>query len=257
MLAPADPTPRDPHRRDVSSRFYSDLPIDFDPHGSTEVRLSGPEAHHLLHVMRATVGARVTLFDGSGAEFPAEVVALGRADATLRVQERVTADREPAIAVTIGVALPKGDRQKTLVEKLTELGVARLTPLETERGVATAKPAALEKLRRLVVEASKQCGRNRLMAIDEATALDRFFEANAEAGERLLAHPGGEPLPERDDSVRSVAIAVGPEGGFTDDEATAAIRGGWRAVSLGERLLRVETAAIACAITRSLPTGVG
>src|SRR5687768_11687842 len=142
----------------MSERFYSSQRITGD-----RATLDGPEAHHLLHVMRARVGDKVTLFDDSGAEFEATVESLGRSDAAVRILERREVDRDLPARLVVGVALPKGDRQRWLVEKLTELGVTELVPLATERGVAQPTASALDRLRRGVVEAAKQCGRNRLM----------------------------------------------------------------------------------------------
>ena len=226
--------------------------------------LAGAEAHHLLHVMRAKAGTRVTLFDGSGWQFDAIVQRTGRNEVELSITGRQEIDREPPIAVTLGVALPKGDRQKWLVEKVVELGVARLVPLETERGVAQPAEKALERLRRGVIEASKQCGRNRLMEIAEPKVWRKFLAENGNAACRLLAHPrqecGESPQRRPGDQRRlcepgarpaagySAALAVGPEGGFTAEEVALAVAGGWQAVDLGPRILRVETAAVALAV---------
>ena len=132
--------------------------------------------------MRAKAGTRVTLFDGSGWEFDAVVQRTGRSEVELAIAGRQEIDREARIAVTLGVALPKGDRQKWLVEKVVELGVARLVPLETERGVAQPVENALERLRRGVIEASKQCGRNRLMEIAEPRAWREFLAGKRDGG---------------------------------------------------------------------------
>ncbi len=169
-----------------------------------------------------------------------------RSEVELAIAGRQEIDREARIAVTLGVALPKGDRQKWLVEKVVELGVARLVPLETERGVAQPVENALERLRRGVVEACKQCGRNRLMEIAEPNAWQAFLKENETAACRLVAHPrqgpGRWPAPSE-----NAALAVGPEGGFTDAEVARAVAGGWLTVDLGPRILRVETAALALA----------
>jgi 16S rRNA (uracil1498-N3)-methyltransferase len=231
----------------MSDRFYSEQPITGD-----RATLDGSEAHHLLHVMRAGVGDRVTLFDGSGAEFDAEVIAAGRADVELAVSERREVDRELPFGLTIGVALPKGDRQKWLVEKLTELGVTRLIPLTTVRGVAQPNGNALIRLERSVVEASKQCGRNRLLTIEPATEWESFVHASR-AAQRWIAHPDGAPFAELSrDAGADVVIAVGPEGGFTDEEVALAAAAGWQRVALGRRILRVETAAVALAAAIAL-----
>src|SRR5688500_9189413 len=101
----------------MSDRFFVETPID-----SEQAELIGPEAHHLAHVMRAGPGAEVTLFDGSGAEFAARVTKIGRSRVELTVSARREIDRELPFPLVLGVALPKGDRQKWLVEKATELG---------------------------------------------------------------------------------------------------------------------------------------
>ncbi len=229
----------------MSHRFYCDEPILFDPAGGSAARLSDSEAHHLLHVMRGGVGDHVTLFDGSGYEYEAEVLETTRRDVTLAVLSRTEVNREPPVVVTLGVALPKGDRQKVLVDMLTQLGVARLVPLATEHSVAAPKGSGLDKLRRGVVEASKQCGRNRLMAIDEPMAF-REFLATTHANRRLIAHPTGGSQATAS-GAKSVAIAIGPEGGFSDVEVTEAEAAGWESVSFGRSILRIETAAIAAA----------
>jgi 16S rRNA (uracil1498-N3)-methyltransferase len=235
----------------VSERFFSANKIEGD-----QVTLAGAEAHHLLHVMRGKVGDRATLFDGSGAEFTAEVVACRRAEVDFRIVERREADSELPFPLTVAAAIPKGDRQKWLVEKLVELGVTRLVPLATERSVAVPSSGALERLERAVIEASKQCGRNRLMEIAAAVPWGEYVKSAGGSPEtarpqppiayHLFAHPGGRSIAELQlNEPRPTTIAIGPEGGWTDDEAALAIEQGWQTIDLGRRLLRVETAAVA------------
>jgi 16S rRNA (uracil1498-N3)-methyltransferase len=134
-----------------------------------------------------------------------------------------------------------------------ELGVATLVPLETERGVAQPSDAVLERLRRAVAEASKQCGRNRLLEVRPAQSWKSLIIAPDDDRLRLLAHPGGTPLQNAwpgnatKTPAQSIITAIGPEGGFSEDEAGAALNAGWQTVDLGPRILRVETAAIAVA----------
>src|SRR3954447_7898311 len=162
----------------MSERFFSPHPIT-----AGCMMLDGPEAHHLLHVMRASVGDEVTLFDDTGAEFKATVETLRRADAELRIIERREVDRELPFTLEVGVALPKGDRQKWLVEKLTELGITTLVPLITERGVAQPTASAADRLSRTVIEATKQCGRTRLMQISTPQPWSQFTTFNPTAGD--------------------------------------------------------------------------
>jgi 16S rRNA (uracil1498-N3)-methyltransferase len=258
----------------MSERFFSAEPIT-----SQRVTLDGPEAHHLLHVMRAAVGQQVTLFDGQGAEFAAEVTVCGRASVDLAILERFDMDRELPFALVVGVSLPKGDRQKWLAEKLTELGATELVPLVTERGIAQPTAGALERLERSVIEAAKQCGRNRLMRIAAPHAWGEWIVRrwlgssvseppvqpyaggstmsrplpHAMEMRRLVAHPAGRPLVEFDlSSQQSTLLAIGPEGGLTDAEIATAAAAGWQTVDLGRRILRVETAAVALAAVVAL-----
>ncbi len=221
--------------------------------------LEGSEAHHLLHVMRAGVGAEVVLFDGSGAEYTARVSQIDRTRVRLSVLECVEVDRELAVNVTLAVALPKGDRQRWLVEKAVELGVSRLVPIKTERGVAQPGDAAVQRLRRTVIEAAKQCRRNRLTDIERPCDFTQFADVPEKDAVRLIAHPGGERvgdvLEDADGSPASgisYFVAVGPEGGFTDAEIGFAVERGWRTVDLGPRTLRIETAAVALAVVLAM-----
>src|SRR5688572_20455070 len=156
----------------MSERFFVTPPIAGD-----QVSLTGDEARHLAAVMRAGVGDEVELFDGSGAEFTGRIRSIHKRGVDIRITERRVLSRELSCELTLAVALPKGDRQKWLVEKATELGAARIVPLVTERGVAQPVEAALERLRRTVIEASKQCGRNVLLEVASASAAGEYFAA--------------------------------------------------------------------------------
>jgi 16S rRNA (uracil1498-N3)-methyltransferase len=229
----------------MSERFFIEPPITSD-----RALLTGSEVHHLAGVMRAKVGDEITLFDGSGFEFSGRIESLKKDRCELAILEKHERSHEPAIAITAGVALPKGERQKWLVEKLTELGVAQLVPLLTARGVVQPGEQAAARLRRSVIEASKQCGRNRLLEIAPASEAEAWF-ASVPANEmRFIADPAGEPFANLQSEIchlQSIHVAIGPEGGFTPAEVAAAKAAGWRLVSLGRSILRIETAAIAIA----------
>ncbi len=223
----------------MADRFYVDGPIGLGP-----ITLEGPEAHHLANVRRFEVGERVTLFNGDGHEYLADIRELGRKKVSLEVVGVESPDRELRHRLHIAAAMPKGDRGDFLIEKLTELGATDFTPLETERSIVRIDGAKVEKLRRAVIEASKQCGRNVLMRIHPAAKWLDWCRTTT--GERWIAHPGGDASSEI--SVGDATLAIGPEGGFTDDEVSAALAIGWRPLNLGPRILRVETAALAAAV---------
>ncbi len=228
----------------MAERFFSAVPLT-----ASKVTLEGAEAHHLAHVVRAKPGTEVVLFDGVGIEAVARVDAVSRSRIELTVLSQQAVNRERRVAITLAVALPKGDRQRGLVEKAVELGVRTLVPLSTQRSVAEATPAALDRLRRWVIESSKQCGRNTLMEVAEPQAWKALAASRSHAV-RWLAHPGGQPLTGlvRQMVTSSVVsatftLAVGPEGGFTPEEVAAGTEAGWQVVDLGPCTLRVETAA--------------
>ena len=233
----------------VSNRFFVESPID-----GRLALLEGPEAHHLIHVMRLQTGAEVVLFDGTGAEFQGQIRHVGRTEVEIEIRSRQIVDRELPVPLILGVALPKGDRQKWLVEKGVELGVTRLVPLRTARSVAQPVRQAVERLRRMVIEASKQCGRNRLMELAEPRDWTDFVSGTPAAAWRLIAHPAirrgeGKPAAPQNHLPNGarrgpICLAVGPEGGFAEQEVELALSHGWQTLDLGPRLLRVETAAL-------------
>jgi 16S rRNA (uracil1498-N3)-methyltransferase len=150
----------------------------------------------------------------------------------------------------VAAPLPRGDRAQFLLEKLTELGVASFTPLRTQRSVVHPRDTKLDKLQRHVIEASKQCGRNVLLEVRPAMDWTTFCRSADLPPRRLLGHPGVEwtrPNTERETKCETVA-AVGPEGGFTEEEVALARASGWRLLDLGPRILRVETAAMVLAV---------
>ena len=146
------------------------------------------------------------------------------------------------------MALPKGDRQRWLVEKAVELGVTQIIPLRCDRSVVRGSDRPSERLQRAVIEASKQCGRNRLAEIAPAADFVDWVDRTPVGGLRLFAHPAASK-PIQDllvyNVLTKVDIAIGPEGGFSQEEFALARTAGWHPVNLGPRLLRVETAALA------------
>jgi len=226
----------------MSERFFLSMP----PRDGRAV-LVGDEARHLARVMRCTVGDEVVVFDGSGTAWRARVASIGRDEVMLDMGEAVTASRLTRVPLTLAVALPKGERQKWLVEKLTELGVERLVPLATTRGVAEATPAAVERLSRGVIEACKQCGRDGLMQIGGPKSVAEVVGGTGGGAVLLVADRDGAPLEEVATGANLVVALVGPEGGFTEEELATIEAAGGRRVSLGPHVLRVETAAIALA----------
>jgi len=231
----------------VSDRFFFDDTLSSGSHvrpkAGDSVELDGPEAHHLSSVRRFKEGDFVTLFNGDGNEYPARIVDVEKKRIRLQIASVERPERELSFRLHIASALPKGDRGDFLIEKLTELGATDFTPLITERSVVKADDAKAEKIRRAVIESSKQCGRNVLMRVHPPV---RWLEwCVKQPGLRLLALPT--VIVELAAGGEDAIVAIGPEGGFSESEIQAALNSGWVGFSLGPRVLRTETAGIVAA----------
>ena len=207
------------------------------------ITLEGAQAHYLSGVMRLGPGARVKLFDDSTGEWLAELAEAGKKRVTLRITEHLR-EREPVPDLWLLFAPIKRGRIDWIVEKATELGVARLLPIITQRTIVDRTNT--DRLLAHMIEAAEQCERTALPALDDPRKLELVLRDWPEERALLFAdEAGGEPMLE---VVRPgpAAILIGPEGGFTGEER-AAIRAlsSARSVSLGPRILRAETAAIA------------
>ncbi len=213
------------------------------PHNGGAVGLPSTEAQHATRVMRVQVGDSITLFDGKGNEARAIIHQLTRNECLCAAEPSAPVDREPNRAIHLGIALPKPDRARELIERLTELGVKSVTPLTAERTQRPPRDSLLEKLRRGVVEACKQSGRNELLQIMGSQPAKDFF-ASRDEGMRLIAHVSNQST-ELDKKMESstVVAAIGPEGGWTDNEIRSAIDHGFQPINLGKRIYRIETAA--------------
>jgi 16S rRNA (uracil1498-N3)-methyltransferase len=213
------------------------------PQNGGLVALPGSEAQHATRVMRVQIGDSIRLFDGKGSESKAIIAQLARSECHCDAEPSKLVDREPARAIHLGIALPKPDRARELIERLTELGVKSVTPLTAERTQRPPSDSLLEKLRRGVIEACKQSGRNELLQVLPTESARDFF-TSSDAETRLIAHLSSESTA-LDAAMESniVNAAIGPEGGWTDDEVRFAIDHGFTPINLGERIYRIETAA--------------
>lgn len=210
-----------------------------------ELELPPDEAHHFLRVLRGQRGDAVVLFDGDGLAAAATVIEATKRAVRVRL-DAVQQDDPPAVRLTVCVAPPKGDRFRWLVEKLTELNVARVQPIVTARSVTDPGLKKLDKLRGTSLAACKQCGRSRLMTIDEPVPLgEALAEVARGAGwvATLREKVGDEP--DAPNAIDRWAF-IGPEGGWTDDEEQA--MASLAPLRFGPTVLRTETAAIAAAV---------
>lgn len=213
------------------------------------VELPADAALHVAKVLRARAGDALILFNGDGREFSASVAAAAGSRVRATVGEPQSVDRESPLAATLVQSVPRGDRMDFIVQKATELGVARIVPVLSQRSVVRLDERQTESKsahwRGIAVGACEQCGRNRLPAVDRPRALLNFLGEPSAADTRLVLDPEAPANGAAGDPGAAVTIAVGPEGGFTADELEAFRVAGYRGIRLGPRTLRSETAAIA------------
>jgi len=232
----------------LSERFYLSEPV-----RNGRAFLAGDEAKHLIKVMRAKIGDEILLFNGTGTEYVARIEAVQKDHVQLEILSSVFPETEPKTEITIAVSLPKGDRQKLMLEKLTEIGCKRVIPLKTERGIVSCDEKVCERLRRQVVEASKQSRRSTLMEVLPEMSLEQVAAWAEDGCHCYIAHPvvdgdfGQQPLSSLLDAGSKkdkFLILIGPVGGLTAEEVQRAIDLGFRPIDLGPRILKVETAAM-------------
>ena len=237
-------------------RFYAP-PIAFS-HDGQSATLSADETRHLRDVLRLRVGDEAYVFDGEGREFRGSVSDTDRSLSVLRISEEVQPlSRESPLNLTLAVALLKGEKFDVVVQKATELGAGCVVPLITSRAdVRIHNPEDAQKKQarwqRIALEATKQCGRAKLIKIDAPTSFAEFVARPPGNNELCLmfSERKGIPLANAIDSIEqplSVKAIVGSEGGWTDEEIQQASTAHWKIVTLGGRTLRAETAAIVVA----------
>jgi 16S rRNA (uracil1498-N3)-methyltransferase len=213
------------------------------------LRLEGAELHYLRDVLRLRRGARVEIFDGEGLSFLTELVAIGPSGAELALREPMAGGSESPLALTLAVAVSKASKLDWVVEKATELGVARIVPFASERTIAAVERATgrIDRWRRIASAAAAQSGRARCPEVVAIETFAQLLPLAATHDRSWLFSPGGGPplAGPVGGAVRSVVVVTGPEGGFSTREIAQAIEAGFALASLGPRVLRAETAAIA------------
>lgn len=217
----------------------------------------GPAESRHVQVLRLQPGAPITLFDGRGGEWRASVLRMGRSEVDVQVLNHDAVERELACRVTLALAMPANDRMDDLVEKATELGVATIQPLLSERSVLRLAGERAERRqahwRGVAVAACEQSGRTRVPVVAPVLALPAWLAALGPGTARLLLSTGEAPRwAPADHGGGDLTVLSGPEGGLTDDEERAAKALGFAPVSLGPRVLRADTAPLALLAALSL-----
>jgi 16S rRNA (uracil1498-N3)-methyltransferase len=220
--------------------------------------IRGDDAHHLMRVMRASPGDTVIVTDGADREAIAEVAEADKESVRLHILEERPMSGEPRAQVWIAQSLPKGDKLETVIQKGTEIGAARFLPFVSARTVvqydARKEAKRLERWRKIAKEAAEQAHRSRIPDVEEPRSWKQLLtlvpdcalalfcyelEGGAQLKDALKAARIGEEVPRR-----PILVIIGPEGGFTEAEASEAEEIGCKSIGLGKRILRTETASL-------------
>jgi 16S rRNA (uracil1498-N3)-methyltransferase len=216
--------------------------------------IAGAELEHMRKVLRLAPGDAVVLFDDEGGEHEGRILAYTGSAADIAIEKSHRPERESPLAITLAQDLGKGDKLDLVVEKATELGVAAIVPFVCRRTVPKldrdAADRRRERWRRIALAAAKQSGRTHVPEIHELVDFSVLVEQRWDCDLKILFWEGEQgrglkQLREDRPHLDSLIIAIGPEGGFTPEEAALADANGFHAVGLGRRILRTETAAIA------------
>ena len=226
-------------------RLFVDEPLSID----RPLELAGERARYVQQVLRLKAGQRLSLFDGRGSEYEAELTKVSRQGVSLRVYDYTGAGVESPLRVHVGQGVARGDRMDYAIQKAVELGTAEFTPLFSERSVVRLEGARAERRtehwRGVAVHASEQCGRTRVTTINPPCAIDQWLAEVRSELKICLDPSAGQCLTAIADEPRSVTLLIGPEGGLTAAEMEAADAAGFERVLLGPRTLRAETATVA------------
>jgi 16S rRNA (uracil1498-N3)-methyltransferase len=241
--------PASQSKRETMSRTR--VHIDSPLAANSEFELTGDAARYVGRVLRLGPNDELTLFDGRGGEYPATILSLGRNNVTVSVGGHIDRDVESTLAIHLLQGISRGERMDFVMQKTTELGVQRITPVITEYSVVKLEAKRAEKRlshwRGITASACEQSGRNRLPEIEAPQALRTWLGENYEApGTRLIMKPGADAsIRAVDPESEKLILLVGPEGGFSESEYELAEATGFKATGFGARILRTETAAVA------------
>jgi 16S rRNA (uracil1498-N3)-methyltransferase len=237
----------------MTARFHADLPL----RSGETLALPDRAARH-VQVLRLQPGDTITLFNGQGGEFEATIARMGRSEVEVNIGAHHAIECETDRAVHLVLGMPANERMDWLVEKASELGAASITPLMAERSVLRLKGERAEKKlahwQGVAIAACEQCGRNRLPLLNEVAGFGDWLRtlpaATAEAPRLLLSlRSGTQPLAQAAAAwthTTPMTLLSGPEGGLSPAEEDAALAAGFIPVNLGPRVLRAETAPLAC-----------
>lgn len=229
------------------ARFF----VDKEKISENRIIIDTSDAHHIARSLRMAEGDEVVVCDGEGGEYRCVLNKIRDDECLCDIIEKIDSSAEPNIVITLCMAYPKGDKLETVIQKAVELGVSRIIPFESSRCIKRPKAEKAEKqnarLSKIAEEAAKQCGRAKIPTVSQPMSFNQMLNEATKADISVLCYENEDGLTVKDilkktNKPSSISVIVGSEGGFSPDEANAAIDAGCISVSLGNRILRCETA---------------
>lgn len=230
-------------------RFYINEEL-FD---NQKVFIEGEEFHHLVNVMRARVGDKLCLFNGNGNFYFGEITQINKKNAEILINHSQKSENEPIINLTIYQALAKGDKLSLVMQKISEIGATELAIFDSDFCDVKANTTRVDRLESIAISASKQCGRATVTKQSGVYKIKEVAEKIKDYDAFLVAYEAEDGLTlsnlliNNKQKLKNVAVMIGAEGGFSQDEIKLLKDNGAKIVSLGKRILRTETASIVCA----------
>lgn len=227
------------------------LPLEERPE---TIRIAGEKARYLINVLRSHVGDEIIVFDGKGSSYSANITSIKNKELFAQINKAISSDAESKLNLVLIQGVLKGEKMELIIQKTTELGISDIVPVTTERSQLRETRKG-PRWRKIAEDASRQCGRSHVPRIHDLIPFQEVFSPSSHFRQRLSEsrgllfwEEGGMKLSKTKDTLKvcsSLIISIGPEGGFTNEEARLAQSNGFLPVSLGNRILRAETAAIA------------
>lgn len=223
-----------------------------DLQASTQVALDADACKHVKDVLRLKPGHQVILFNGQGFDYHGEITAVKKRHINVAVNDRTRVDNESSIKIHLLQPLCRSDKMDWCVQKATELGVQQITPFISQRVNVQIPPERLAKKMHhwtaVAASACEQSGRARLPRLDAPQLFSHVIDSAAPEDAKFIAVPGSAETiaaAANDQSIDCCVCLIGPEGGFTNEETNLAEKTGFKTISLGPRILRLETAVVA------------
>ena len=215
------------------------------------ITISGDDARHITKSLRLTISDKIIVSDFSGFEYNCEIIEISEGIVKLSILSKSVCSSDSPLKITLFQGIPKSDKLDLIVMKCTELGGSSVVPMHTKNCVAEIKPAKAEaklaRLNRIALEASKQCGRGTILSVESPVDIKTAFSMSKEYDLAVIPYENEDGASLKSvlnniHPIKSIAVYIGPEGGFTENEVSLAKENGIVSVTLGKRILRTETA---------------